>query len=168
MDIKKTIIFLSTTLLLLIGTSHAADYYSCKDSSGRTTFSQQPCSDSAELKSIKVYTPDIPKKTARKSLQVTEDKSPDSSTPAVYKEKKKEDPCKKVSTRALRNAQVSDELMVCHSKKAVKDIYGSPSRIHSWAKSEVYDTQWDYHFESGTSIFIYFKNNKVTDWSYHY
>jgi len=127
---SKTRILISTILLFSILPLHAANYYSCKDLNGKTTFSQLPCSDNAVLKNIKIYTPDVPTQIEIQSPQETTKEQPKANKPVVYKSKKEKDPCKGVSRQTLRNAQVSDDIMRCHSKKAVKDIYGPPSRIH--------------------------------------
>ena len=155
-----SVIFLFTTFHV-----SATDFYSCKDENGNSVFSQIPCSSNAKRETINVYTPDIPTQIEEEDEQHTAVKQQEKRI--VHRPKKVTDSCRKVSHTKLRNARVGEKLIRCHSQKDVTSIYGPPSRVHSWTDGDVYDTQWDYHFESGTAIFIYFKNDKVTDWSIH-
>lgn len=160
------------TAILLAGISvtvaaHAAGYYRCVDANGNTTYSQTACSGSA----VKRQTAAPHAATSRHETRDVFDQleamerlkaQPDRDTQARASE---DAPCDRASSIQLRNARVGKQLMKCQTKSDVQAIYGSPTSTANWPGRAAYDTRWSYHFPDSTAVFVYFKNDRVVDWS---
>jgi hypothetical protein len=142
----------------------AANYYSCENKSGNTVFSQFPCSDTAKPKTLKVDTAGAPIPIKNKVKLAEDIIEPDHKEPIVYRAKEKKYSCRKVSKTKLRNSRVSGTIIKCHTKRDVTSIHGKPHSIYRWAEDTPYDTKWTYDYEE-KSVYVYFSNDLVTDWS---
>ena len=166
MRLLLVLVLFSVPLLLEAETS----FYKC-DKNGQVVYSDKPCAENAVVKKTQdtYFGGKLHGKTRTAVDQLksfNENKAKPVSKKKIKEEKKVEDPCNGVTRLELRNARISNDLMKCHTKKDVKNIYGSPYSISEWAESLIYDTVWTYRFSKIHSLDVYFKRGLVTKWKH--
>lgn len=171
MRLLKAVLVIMLTPVLDV---NAAEYYRCIDASGNMIFSQASCGTDAVTKTIKESrlnssNTNTPRSAVEQLRVMREIRGSDESKKIKErnKPKRKNDSCSGISSLTLRNARVGKKLMKCHTKQDVQSIYGSPQSSADWSDSTVYDSKWTYYLKDSSTLFIYFKNGRVTEWSIH-
>lgn len=169
--LKSYLPYFSLALLWLAMaiTAHAAEqYYRCVDEQGRVTFSQSPCGPSSELREFDddIGSGPARQRSAAEQLRIMErirqggggDRAAAAARPPA-------DLCAGVTSLTLRNARVGKQLTRCHTASDVRSMFGSPQSTARWSGGGVYDTRWNFVFEKGPRLSVYFKDGRVVRWS---
>lgn len=152
----------------------AVDYYRCVNADGSIVFSQKSCgpdaaagviehqptgnstagSSPSAIEQLENYRRDVNK---INRLIGSKEKTPKPET----------DHCDQVTALSLRNARVRKEIMKCHSEDDIQHIHGTADSVSEWSDRKAYDTRWTYRSREEGTLYIYFKQGKVTRWSRH-
>ncbi|MDO3722238.1 DUF4124 domain-containing protein [Marinobacter sp. chi1] len=140
-------------LALLFPAATSAAIYKC-EVGGKVSFTDEPCGDAAERVQV-----DAPPKSGMRL-----DTGTDIETYQPSKLRKKESKptsCAYINSTELKTLIIKERLKTGMKPEHVRKSWGAPTSINTSSGS----VQWAYHWPTGNSNYVYFKDGCVSNFS---